>query len=150
MLKSAFNEDIRKDLLNRIDALQETNKAQWGKMTVAQMVKHCRLCDEYYFGNVSVPRSFLGRLVGKHAIGAILKNEASEMGRNAPTGKQFKVSDTHLNFATERENWKLVIIRYGTYSQESFVHWFFGRLSQQQLGELIYKHCDHHLRQFGV
>ncbi|MBO9728660.1 MAG: DUF1569 domain-containing protein [Chitinophaga sp.] len=150
MLKSIFNEEIRKDVLNRINSLQPESKAQWGKMTVAQMVKHCRLCDEYYFGNVPVSRSFLGRIVGRHAIGAILKNEESVMGRNAPTGRQFKVSDTNLNFPAERENWKQVVTRYSTYSQDSFVHWFFGKLSQQQLGELIYKHCDHHLRQFGV
>jgi hypothetical protein len=29
-------------------------------------------------------------------------------------------------------------------------HAFFGKLSGREWGELMYKHIDHHLQQFGV
>ena len=68
----------------------------------------------------------------------------------APTPPQLKVSDPVLNLEVEKENWKQLIFRYENFQQNDFIHWFFGTMTKKQLGEFIYKHCDHHLRQFGV
>lgn len=121
-----------------------------GKMTVVQMIKHCANCEEYYYGNIDVKRSFLGKLIGRIAIKRILKDDTSGMGKNAPTATRFKVVDTNLDFETEKANWIRLIKKYETFKKENFTHWFFGEMTQEQLGQFIYKHCDHHLRQFGV
>ncbi len=126
------------------------SKAHWGKMTAAQMVKHCTMCEEYYYGNIEVKRSLLGRLFGKAAIKGILKDESTSFKRNAPTSLQFKITDDNLDFETERANWKQLIERYESFKNEYFNHWFFGKMTRLQLGRFIYKHCDHHLKQFGV
>jgi hypothetical protein len=39
---------------------------------------------------------------------------------------------------------------YAHYANPSFFHTFFGKMTKEQVGQLVYKHADHHLRQFGV
>jgi hypothetical protein len=149
-MKSIFDKHVREEVVNRISSLTEESKAQWGKLTVSQMVKHCVLCEEYYYGNVKVKRSFLGRIFGRLAIASVLKDENAGFKKNAPTPPQFKVNDQGLNLEAEKENWQKLIIKYGNFQQDNFIHWFFGNITKKQLGEFIYKHCEHHLRQFGV
>ncbi|MGN6295122.1 MAG: DUF1569 domain-containing protein [Chitinophagaceae bacterium] len=72
------------------------------------------------------------------------------MKRNAPTSSRFIVTENIHNLEEEKVKWKSLIERYATFSQQEFTHWFFGRLTKNQLGQFIYKHCDHHLKQFGV
>jgi hypothetical protein len=149
-MKSIFDKDIRQEVVNRISLLNEGSKAQWGIMTVAQMARHCALSEDYYNGNINVKRSFLGRIFGKLAIAGVLKDENAGFKKNSPTPPQLKVNDADLNLKVEKENWKKLIIRYGDFQQDHFIHWFFGNMTKKQLGEFIYKHCDHHLRQFDV
>lgn len=149
-MKSIFDQNTREEIIARIDSLNLQHKAQWGKMTVTQMVRHCALCDEYYFGKISISRSALGLLFGKSAIKKILKDENSSFARNAPTAPQFKVNEKIDDLSSEKENWKAVIRHYATYNEENFVHWFFGKISKEQMGQFIYKHSHHHLQQFGA
>ncbi len=149
-MKTIFDKDVREVVIKRIQLLNENNWPHWGKMTVVQMVRHCALCEEYYQGKVNVKRSFLGRIFGKKALEGILKDEATALGKNAPTSPQFIVSEQILNLEAEKEKWMQLIAGYADFPQGEFVHWFFGKMTRKQLGEFIYKHCDHHLRQFGV
>ena len=149
-MKSIFDGRARAEITERINSLTESSKALWGEMAVGQMIRHCAVCEEYYHGNIKVKRSFLGRLFGRSALSGILKDETSGLGRNAPTAPQFIVRDDVQNLENEKEKWKSLIASYETYENETFTHWFFGKMSKTQLGQFIYKHCDHHLRQFGV
>jgi hypothetical protein len=149
-MKSIFDIAVRHEVVGRSSSLNQKSKALWGKMTVSQMVKHCALSEEYYYGNIIVKRSFLGRIFGKLAIQGVLKDEYTEIKKNAPTPPQLKVAYPVLNLEVEKENWKQLILRYENFQQDNFIHWFFGKMTKKQLGEFIYKHCDHHLRQFGV
>lgn len=156
-MKSIFDRETRADVVRRIGSLQPDSKPLWGKMTVGQMVRHCSLCEEYYFGKMPVRRSLLGRVIGKFAIGQLLKNDSTQLGKNAPTNATFKVTEKAENGVTQnavdlekaKAGWRTLIEDYGSYSRDHFDHWFFGRMSREQLGQFIYKHCDHHLRQFG-
>lgn len=147
-MKSIFDKDIREEIINRINSLNENSKAKWGKMTVSQMVRHCSICEEYYYGNIKVKRSFLGRIVGKSALNAILKDETTRIKKSAPTSPAFKVNEPVLHLEPEKDKWKQLIARYGSFRDDHFTHWFFGRMTKKQLGQFIYKHSDHHLRQF--
>jgi hypothetical protein len=147
-MKSIFDTATRAEILNRIDSLDGGIKPAWGQMTVTMMVKHCVLCEEYYHGHFLVDRSFLGRLIGKMAIRKLLKDDQSMMQKNAPTLSQFKVVNNIENLELEKEKWKSLIEQYSSFDKEYFTHWFFGKMSKEQLGQFIYKHCDHHLRQF--
>ncbi len=60
------------------------------------------------------------------------------------------MSYTDLDFETEKANWKQLIERYEAFNAKKFTHWFFGEMTKEQLGQFIYKHSDHHLKQFGA
>ena len=136
-------------MISRVNALTPDSKALWGKMTVTQMVRHCCSCEEYYFGNVHIKRSFLGRLIGPFAIRGLLKNDSTVLTKNAPTAMAFKATESGQDLGAEKEKWKSLLEKYASYPHEYFVHWFFGKMSKDQLGQFVYKHCDHHLRQFN-
>lgn len=148
-MKSILDLKTRAEILHRIDNLNQQTKPLWGRMTVAMMVKHCALCEEYYHGHFVVNRSFLGRLVGKVAIRKMLKDDETTLQKNAPTLPQFRIVNEIENLELEKEKWKSLIEQYSSFNKEYFNHWFFGKMSKDQLGQFVYKHCDHHLRQFG-
>lgn len=56
-------------------------------------------------------------------------------------------------FETEREQLKGKIIAFQKNGPEKCTthpHAFFGKLTPEQWGRGLYKHLDHHLKQFGV
>lgn len=50
----------------------------------------------------------------------------------------------------KKAEWISLINEYENYSNPKFIHDFFGKITKEQIGILVYKHTDHHLRQFGV
>ena len=44
---------------------------------------------------------------------------------------------------------ELALNAYEHFNVTGFVHWFFGKMTREQIGQLVYKHTDHHLRQFN-
>ncbi len=117
-MKSIFSKDTRDEVISRINSLNEASKAQWGKMTVAQMVRHCRLCEEYYYGNIHIKRSFLGRLLGRVAINAILKDDINSFRKNASTPSELEVNELNLDLESEKASWKSLIEKYETFKSE--------------------------------
>ncbi len=147
-MKTVFDKPTRDELIGRINSLNENSTAQWGKMNVYQMLKHCTLAEEMYLGRKFYKRAFIGKLLGKIALKNLLKDE-SPMGRNAPTSNEFKVKESRGDIAAEKEKWVGLIGEYDHFSTPDFVHWFFGKMTKEQVGQLVYKHADHHLRQFN-
>jgi len=116
---------------------------------VYQMLKHCVLCEEMYLGKRTYKRAFIGRLFGRIGLKRLLK-EDQPLQQNAPTGRAFIVTETNGDIAAEKAKWIALIEAYAHYSNNNFVHWFFGKMTKEQVGYFVYKHTDHHLRQFGV
>ena len=148
-MKSVLDLNTRNELITRIKSLHQDSARQWGTMTLTQMLKHCTRCEKLYFGEVKVKRSFLGRLIGQMALKGMLK-EGATLSRNAPTASTMKVTDKEGNIDTEKQHWIRQIERYADLPDKPFNHWFFGKMTPDQLGQFVYKHADHHLRQFSA
>ncbi|TAG51281.1 MAG: DUF1569 domain-containing protein [Cytophagales bacterium] len=146
-MKTIFDKNIRDKLINRVNSLNENSKAQWGKMNVYQMVKHCILCEEMYLGKTPYKRTFLGFLLGKLALQQLMKDDKPKK-RNSPTKDEFKIIESNGNLLEDKMKWISLIGEYENYSNQTFVHWFFGKMTKEQVGISVYKHIDHHLRQF--
>jgi hypothetical protein len=74
------------------------------------------------------------------------------MRRNTPTVPGLVVADERALDA-ERERLRGLIDRFvaaGPAGCTTHPHSFFGRLTPQEWSVLMYKHLDHHLRQFGA
>lgn len=146
-MKTVFDKVTREELISRINLVDENKTPEWGKMNAYQMLKHCYLSDELYLGKKKYDRIFLGRLFGKIALKRILK-EGTPFPKNAKTSRHFIVTGNG-NAEAEKKNLISLINEYETFSQPFVVHWFFGKMTKEQVGALSYKHLDHHLQQFG-
>jgi transposase InsO family protein len=74
------------------------------------------------------------------------------MRRNSPTVKGLVVRDER-DLGTERERLCGLIDRFTAAGPEGCTthpHSFFGRLTPEEWAILMYKHLDHHFRQFGI
>lgn len=147
-MKSIFDKTAMEELIHRINTLDPNRKAKWGKMNSWQMVKHCVLSEEMFLGKTKYERLFIGRLFGKMTLKGILKND-DPMKPNQPTHPSFKITGTG-NFEAERIAWINLLKEYPALSDQPFVHPFFGAMNKEQIGKYVYKHTDHHLRQFGA
>jgi hypothetical protein len=149
-MKTVFDKATRDNLIRRIQALDDPRSAQWGKMNLFQMVRHCALWEGWIQGKP--PREYRQELLGHLFGGMALRNMAKDdkpLARNVPTGRDFKIRETEGDLAAERRRWAEMVAGYEHYSNPGFIHDFFGRMTVEQVGQLAYKHNDHHLRQFG-
>ncbi|GAA4291832.1 DUF1569 domain-containing protein [Aestuariibaculum suncheonense] len=150
-MKTIFNENIREQLIERIQKINEDSKAEWGKMNVSQMLKHNTYWNKWILGkeNHSYKQAFLGKLFGKIALKKMIKDERP-FDKNIPTSNQFKVNDSNVNIESEKSEWISLVKEYENFNNPIFIHDFFGKMTKEQIGILVYKHTDHHLRQFGI
>jgi hypothetical protein len=146
-MKTIFDTNTVAELVGRINAVHANTPAQWGKMDAYQMLKHCTLSEEMFQGKKLYKRLFIGKLFGGMALKGILKNE-KPMKKNQPTHPEMKIAGTG-NFDAEKAKWVELLQAYNRFSNQPFIHPFFGKMTTAQIGNYVYKHTDHHLRQFG-
>ena len=139
-------------LLDRIDCLSPLSTPLWGKMSVSQMLAHCAITYKEILSEKPPKKApWIMRL----AAGLFFKRSLTgdkPMARNLPTGKALVITD-EPEFMRVRDNLKDVIQRahgLGEQHFEGLESGLFGKLSAQQWSNMLYKHLDHHLRQFGV
>jgi len=150
-MTTVFDTSTRDELIRRIHTVDETSTARWGRMNVYQMVRHCTLWEGWIQGKppCTYKQALIGRLFGRMALRGVTKDDRP-LARNVPTTKAFKITDTTGDVAAERRKWAALVAEYEHYSNPGFIHDFFGRMTREQIGQLAYKHTDHHLRQFGA
>lgn len=149
-MQSLFQPEAVAEVISRIDKLQPATQHQWGKMDVAQMMAHCSATLDVACGRVVLPRMFIGRILGPFVRPAFTSDKP--YSRNAPTDKKFVIADKR-DFAREQEQLKTRVREFQEGGEEKCTthpHSFFGPLTPQQWATGMYKHLDHHLRQFGV
>lgn len=149
-MESLFNPSDREALSLRLATLEPDATHQWGKMDPAQMLLHCAIGLEAATGDRPMKQVFLGKLVTPFIRRTVLGEKPFR--KNVPTDPTFAVSDRR-DFEEERTRLATLIDRFVQHGPESagrYPHAFFGRLSGDEWGRLMYKHIDHHLRQFGV
>ncbi|MDN3689358.1 DUF1569 domain-containing protein [Cyclobacterium jeungdonense] len=150
-LTSIFDDRVREGLILRISALYPSHKAQWGNMNVFQMVKHNTYWNEWILGKGghTNKQAWMGKLFGNMALRSMIKDE-KPLDKNIPTSSQFKVKEQTGDLEAEKTKWIALTRAYDQFDNPAFIHDFFGKMTSGQIGVLVYKHSDHHLRQFGV
>lgn len=149
-MKTLFQPEAVVDVVSRVDTLQPATQRLWGKMDVAQMMAHCSAALDMASGRLNPPRSLIGRLIGRF-VRPIYSND-KPFSQNNPTDPKLVVSDQR-DFARERDQLKIKIRQFhegGEAKCTQHPHPFFGSLTPQEWGIGMYKHLDHHLRQFGA
>lgn len=150
-MKTLFGPAVVEEVKSRLGTVHLDSPRQWGKMNVAQAVAHCANSMEMAVGDLRPPRVMIGRILGPLIRRVALGNERP-MERNSPTAPELRISDER-DLDAERERLLALIDRFsagGAAQCTPHPHTFFGRLTPEQWAELMYKHLDHHLRQFGA
>lgn len=149
-MKTIFDPTVREALISRIGALNENNTAQWGKMNLYQMLKHCTAWDEWILGKQQVryKQAFIGKIFGKIGLRRMIQDE-KPLDKNVPTTPAFKIKEKGGDIEGLKNTWAGLIQDYENYSNPDFIHDFFGKMTREQIGIMAYKHTDHHLRQFN-
>lgn len=148
-MRSILNDDNRAEITRRMQSLSVSSTKQWGSMDVAGMLRHLRLSALMAVGELSVPsankRAFQ-MFPLKHLILYVLP-----FPKGAPTAPELK-PDVATSFEEERTALMELLERIGTGLREGVgpAHPLFGPLSWREWGVATYKHCDHHLKQFGA
>jgi hypothetical protein len=150
-MKNLYEPQTTEEVKERVAQLRPDSERQWGTMTVAQAVEHCSRGMEMATGDTVLPRVFIGRILGPVVKRMALGNN-EPMRKNSPTAPALIVQG-EPEFMTERERLLALIDRFvaaGPAGCTQHPHAFFGKLKPEEWAELMYKHLDHHLRQFGV
>lgn len=149
-MQNLFDSADRDAIMRRLSSLQLSSPRQWGRMNAAQMLAHCAAALEVACGDRVRNQSLVGRLLARFVRPSVLGEKP--FGRNAPTDREFRIADER-DFAAEQKRLAALVERFcsdGASKANDRVHSFFGRLSGNEWGRLMYKHLDHHLRQFSA
>jgi len=149
-MKTLFDRAAAYEIKKRVQRLDAYSRAQWGRMNPAQALAHLSLGLQIALGDIRPPRTLIGRLVVRFAKRGAFGDD-SPMRRNTPTVPGQEVRDERV-FAVERHRLLTMIDRFvdaGPGGCTTHPHAFFGPLTPNEWALLMYKHLDHHLRQFG-
>lgn len=150
-MKNAFDKKDVEGLLARIEKLTPETKPQWGKMSVEQMLAHCNVAYEFIYDNKHPKPNAIKRFILKLFVKNIVVSE-KPYKKNSQTAPEFLIKDVR-EFDTERK-------RLTDYIQKTYelgANHFdgkeshsFGKLTKQEWNNMLIKHLEHHLTQFGV
>ena len=150
-MKNLFDAGVPDEVKERISLLQPDSPGLWGKMDAAQALEHCSRGIESALGDFKPPRMAIGWILGRFIKSKALGND-EPMRKNSPTLPALIVLEER-DLGIERDRLCGLIDRFvaaGPAGCTTHPHAFFGRLTPEEWSELMYKHLDHHLRQFGV
>jgi len=150
-LPNIFTPEVTNNLLQRIETLTPSSQAKWGKMNVSQMLAHCNVTYEMMYENIhpkpnAVLKFILKLLVKKKVV------DETTYPKESRTAPAFVIT-TEKDFQKEKER----LIQYMKKTQELGENYFdgreshsFGSLTKDEWNNMLYKHLDHHFRQFGA
>lgn len=150
MKKNILNTESANAICQRVLRLTPGSKPIWGNMTATEMLAHCNSCNiqvlrEGNSGRITSTKQYLLRILALYIAPNFKKNLSTEK-RHDMKGK----IDESL-FGLELQRFSDTIRQFPMNSKRLTLHHpAFGNISTNQWGIAVYKHMDHHLRQFGV
>jgi hypothetical protein len=132
-------------ILSRLNSITGTEQRLWGKMSEAQMLVHCRKQIEMALGVIPTkpmyPRPI--QWLTKIAFGYYIP-----WPKNLITAPEM-VATNECVFESELDKLLSAISAF-IEAEKLHPHPVFGNLTKEDWGLIIYKHLDHHLKQFGA
>lgn len=133
----------------RLSQLSPSSQALWGKMNSAQVLAHLSIGFELALNPNKPKHTLLWKIIGPLIRKKLLAPE--DFPRSAPTAPWFIVADAKV-FEQEFHRLNALLDQFDHKMENcpALIHPNFGKLSVQDWKLLQWKHCDHHLRQFGL
>ena len=147
-MKSIWQDEARQELNDRVGALTPDRGAVWGKFTAPKMVCHLADSLKMAMGDLKVPSKHLPiRYTPLKQLIIYL----APFPKGSPTAPQL-LTRAPQEWGRDVGDVQALLARAGSArTTDSWPeHPVFGTLSKRAWGVLIYRHMDHHLRQFGA
>lgn len=147
MANTIYDRSQRDALARRLDALSHDRPARWGKMSAPQMVTHMLEAYRMPSGELTIRR----QMIPLRPLVKWLMLYVLPLPKGAPTAKELlarKPSTWDADVAALRAC--ILASEHPGTSASMGDHPIFGSMTAEDWGVLMYKHTDHHLRQFGV
>lgn len=149
-MNSLFEPHAAQQIIERINKLRPDSQRVWGKMNVAQMLKHCSEALGTATGDVQLKTPFIFKIIGPLIKKKVMERKPYKQG--LPTAKEFIITNA-TEFEQEKANVLARINKFisnGEAKVDGLKHPAFGKMSSYEWGFSQWKHFDHHLKQFGV
>ena len=148
-MKSILDPVAREELITRVHSVTAHSARQWGAMTPDQMLEHLNRALANPLGDLVTKPAFTG--VRRRVIKWFALSPMPFPKAKAQTFPEFKAEGKY-DLAEEKAKFRSQIERFAAIGIDGdFVESpGFGKLTGEQYARLLYKHADHHLRQFGV
>lgn len=151
-MKNIFDQNDTSHFIRRINALTEDSFPKWGVMSVDKMLAHCNVTYELIYETEKHRKpTFITKWLLKNFVKSKVVSETPYQ-HNSPTGAMFVITDDK-SFEQERKR----IIGFIQKTQQLGADAFegkesfnFGKLTSTEWNNMMSKHLDHHLQQFGV
>lgn len=148
-MKNILNEKDYSEIQERIQKLSAANIRRWGKMDMQQMLVHCTVQLKLAIGEIpsntqgpSFMRSGLGKWI-------LFSNMPWPKGATTPAEMNAQLAQFSLVDIEAEKKELLHYLEKAKEKEQLQPHPFFGNLNRKEWVRLIYKHLDHHLKQFN-
>ncbi len=146
-----FTKEVSDEVINRINNLKPDSPRQWGKMDVGQMLAHCSVAYETFYepGKHPAP-NFLMKFILKTFVKKVVTGD-KPLKKNSPTAPYF-VMKSEKDFDAEKARLIAYIQKTQQLGEAEFdgkENMSFGVMTVTEYSNMMYKHLDHHLQQFG-
>jgi len=147
-VKSMLQPEVREEVRRRLASVAADGRARWGRMDAPHMVAHLADSMRMSLGDLAVTPK---RLPVRYPPLKQLLLYVLPIPKGVPTATEL-VSREPASLDDERRAIDDLLDRMGRRDPEAPApaHPAFGPLTVREWGVLGWKHCDHHLRQFGV
>ena len=147
-MKSIWRDEDRQALHDRVAAVAWDGRAAWGKFTAAKMICHLADSLKMAVGDLPVaPR----HLPIRYPPLKQLIIYAAPFPKSAPTAPELLAREPR-EWSNDIADVQALLARAASArTTDSWPeHPAFGKLSKRAWGVLIFRHMDHHLKQFGA
>lgn len=146
-MPTIWNDADRQTLITRIRHVSPDAQAQWGRMTARGMLAHLHECARMALGELDVPAR---KLPIRHPPLKQFIIYLMPFPKGAPTAPEL-VQRQADDWMAELVDLEAAMDRLAAKSAAADWpdHPAFGTMSRRAWGTLVYRHTDHHLRQFG-
>ncbi|WP_379969055.1 DUF1569 domain-containing protein [Epilithonimonas sp. UC225_85] len=151
-MKNIFDQTDTSHFIKRINTLSEDSFPKWGLMSVDKMLAHCNVTYELiYEAEKHKKPNLLMKWFMKRFVKPSVVNE-TPYKHNSRTAAMFVITDNKI-FEEERKRIIGFIQKTQQLGADAFEgkeSFSFGKLSAKEWNNMMAKHLDHHLTQFGV
>ncbi len=151
-MEDVFSAKDAQNYIDRINKLTPDSERQWGKMTVDQVLAHMNVPYAFIFEAEKQKKpGTIAKFLLKNFVKPKVVNEIPYK-QSIPTSPVFIIADAR-NFEEEKKKLIGNIQRVQQLGREAFEgkeNSSFGILTAQEWNNMLAKHLNHHLQQFGV